>query len=401
MRGEKGRRVAGILGVLVFWVLLMPLQVIAASVEGLSLTVSYEAKCGKPSTFSVQAAGGSGNYLYYLGNITREGEDGQYFVTDPSRMPGYKADNTFSFTFCASGVYYLHFYVMDKGTSPIETKRTVLRVVLEDPEYPAVEAVADRIAAECEANCQTEYDRALWLHDWLVDHCTYDSALLYCGPEGALARGRGTCESYHRAYTMLLDRVGIANGRMEGNGHVWTAVRMGGNWYQVDVTWDDNGYSSHTYENYLYFGLNDVIMQLVHSDHSPNSGYESNSLANNYLIRSGAVRRWSDPLAESIQRNLEAGNTSFVIPVKDSLPGSNQDVVYSLAAYQLSSQEWTAAGRRVQVQAVYSDKQMLVNAACGPADPETERCQSCRQLKTTVDRLIRPLQSESAPLLWT
>lgn len=401
MQKKAYRSLSGFLGVmLTFWMILLPVQVLAVSEESLSLAVSYEARCGKPSTFRVQATGGSGNYLYYLGNITREGEDGQYFVTDPSRLPGYQADNKFEFTFCASGVYYLHFYVMDKGVRPIVTQRTILRVVLDDPEYPTVEAIADRIAAECEANCQTEYDRALWLHDWLVDHCTYDYALLYCGSEGALARGKGTCEAYHRAYTMLLNRVGIANGRIEGNGHVWTAVRMDGSWYQVDVTWDDNGYSSHTYENYLYFGLNDEIMQSVHSDHSPNSGYESNSLTNNYLIRSGAIRRWSDPLMKTVQRNLDAGKASFAIPVKDSLPGSNQDVIYSLVAYQLSSQKWNASAQSVQLQVVYSDEQIQVNAVYSPIDLETNRQQIDQFLKATAEQLIHPLRSESTSLIW-
>ncbi len=354
----------------------LPLAQVFANAAELSLTVSYDAKCGAPSTFTVQATGGSGdpkNYWYYLGNITRNGEDGQYFVVDPSRLLeekykpvyGYKQDNTFQFTFCASGVYYLHFYVMDKGTSPITTKREIVQVTLNDPAYPTIEAIADRVAAQCKASCKTEYERALWLHDWLVDHCTYDYSLLYCGSEGALARGKGTCESYHRAYTMLLNRVGIANGRMEGNGHVWTAVRMDGDWYQVDVTWDD-GYSNHTYENYLYFGLNDSIMKMVHSDHSPHSGYVSNALANHYLIRSGIIRRWSDPLTDPIQQNLQAGKTSFAVPVSVSLPGSNQDVVYNLAAYQLSSQKWSTATHTVQLQASYSAGQMQVQAVYTP-----------------------------------
>ncbi|MCI8554167.1 MAG: transglutaminase domain-containing protein, partial [Clostridiales bacterium] len=358
---------------LIFSGVLLPVR---AAAGALSLTVSYEAKCGVPSVFTVRASGGSGNYQYYLGNITRDGEDGQYFVMDPSRLPGYKTDNTFEFTFCASGVYYLHFYVMDKGVSPIVTKRTIVQVTLNDPSYPTVEAIADRVAAQCRENCQTEYERALWLHDWLVDHCTYDYSLLYCGSEGALARGKGTCESYHRAYTMLLNRVGIANGRMEGNGHVWTAVRMDGSWYQVDVTWDDNGYSNHTYENYLYFGLNDTLMKLVHSDHSPHSGYISDALANHYLIRSGTIRRWSDPLMEPVQQNLQAGKTSFVLPVAISLPGSNQDVVYGLAAYQLSMQKWSTATHTVQLQASYSAGQMQVDAAYTPIVSTTESSSS-------------------------
>ncbi|MDE6385333.1 MAG: transglutaminase-like domain-containing protein, partial [Eubacterium sp.] len=347
---------------------LLPFQALAAA-DGLSVSVSYEAKCCEPSVFTVNADGGSGNYFYYLGNITRAGEDGQYYVVDPTRLPAYKTDNTFQFTFCASGVYYLHFYVMDKGVSPIATKREIVKVVLNDPEYPTIESIADDVAAQCLANCQTEYDKALWLHDWLLDNCEYDYSYNYCGPEGALARGMGTCEAYHRAYTMLLNRVGIANGRVTGNGHVWTAVRMDGNWYQVDVTWDDNGYSNHTYENYLYFGLNDTIMTMVHSDHTQDSNYLCNSLENNYLIRSGEIYDWADPMEGVILQNLNKGNTTFEIPIESSMPIGYQNVVYSLVAYQFSLREWSTKNSPVKLAASYSPGKISFEAIYAPTNP--------------------------------
>ncbi len=369
---KKHKRItASFMALLLLFSALLPIQVFSSESEPLTLTVSYDAKCGEPSVFTVNAGGGSGNYLYLLNNITRDGEDGQYFIMDPSRLPGYKTDNTFEVTFYASGVYYLHFYVMDKGSSPIVTKRKIIKVSLNDPEYPTVETVADQIATQCAAVCKTDYERALWLHDWLVDHCEYDYSYLYCNPEGALVRGTGTCEAYHRAYTMLLRRVGIASGRIEGNGHVWTAVYIDGNWYQVDVTWDDNGYSDHTYENYLYFGLNDTIMNMVHSDHSPNDGYISDSLANNYFIKSGLIHNWSDALEDSIQTNLQTGAASFDIPVTSNMPAGYQDVIYNLAAYQLSTQEWENETHTVKINANYSAGQMKINASYTPIHTHT------------------------------
>ncbi len=176
-----------------------------------------------------------------------------------------------------------------------------------------LKTVADQIATQCAAVCKTDYERALWLHDWLVDHCRYDYSYLYCNPEGALVRGTGTCEAYHRAYTMLLGRVGIASGRIEGNGHVWTAVyiltEIG---IRLMSAWDDNGYSDHTYENYLYFGLNDTIMNMVHSDHSPNDGYISDSLANNYFIKSGLIHNWSSALKTLYKQTCKQGQLLLI-----------------------------------------------------------------------------------------
>ncbi len=332
----------------------------------LQLSVSYDAICGEPTTFTLNASGGSGNYMYYLGNVTRDGEDGAYFVVDPSQLPGYQQSNTFQFTFCASGLYTLHFYVMDKGSQPIQTKRTIVKVKINDPAYPSIETIADQIAAQCRANCQDDYERALWLHDWLVDHCHYDYDYLYCGAEGALVRGKGTCESYHRAYTMLLNRVGIANGRMEGNGHVWTAVRMNGQWYQVDVTWDDNDYSYRTYENYIYFGLTDDLMKFAHSQHMPHSGYVSHSFKDNALIRSGRIHQWSDPIEATIQQQLNAHQSQFSIPISSSLPPSYQSIIYNLVAYQLTTQSWSTKDNTVTLQVNYTDQQLHFLATFTP-----------------------------------
>ena len=80
---------------------------------------------------------------------------------------------------------------------------------------------------------------ALWLHDWTLDQLEYDHSLNWCSAESGLTRHQGTCESYQRIYSKLLDAVGITNGRITGNGHTWNAVKIDGKWCQMDLTWDD------------------------------------------------------------------------------------------------------------------------------------------------------------------
>lgn len=80
---------------------------------------------------------------------------------------------------------------------------------------------------------------ALWLHDWTLNQLEYDHSLNWCSAESGLTRHQGTCESYQRIYSKLLDAAGIANGRIIGNGHTWNAVKIDGKWCQMDLTWDD------------------------------------------------------------------------------------------------------------------------------------------------------------------
>ncbi len=316
--------------------------------DTLNLTVSYpsDIKCGEEVTFKLLATGGSGTYKYRIASLTDAQQNFVYDISYGSNSV-YGDSDEFKFTFYASGTYYIRFGVMDMGSTPYQTKTTGLLeypIVINDPNYPSVEELVANVAGECEKSCSTDFDKAVWLHDWILDHADYDYTYSYCAAEGVLARGKGTCESY-RAYVMLLNKVGIPTGRIAGNGHVWTAAQLDGKWYQIDSTWDDMGASyKGTFYEHLYFGLNDDIMKLVHSDHTqPVAGYECNSLEENYFIKTGEIHQWSDPFAEKIRQKIAAGETSFTLPVNSDLPESVANVIYRLVAYELSSESWTNA----------------------------------------------------------
>ena len=74
----------------------------------------------------------------------------------------------------------------------------------------------------------------------------------YChSAYGILLNGYGVCESYAKAMSRLLDAIGIPNTYVVGDaggGHAWNYVQMpDGNWYLVDSTWNDDGFSNKEY----------------------------------------------------------------------------------------------------------------------------------------------------------
>ncbi len=315
--------------------------------NGLSLSVEYpsQIKCGEPTTFRMKAEGGSGNYKYKITDLSIYDGSERVFVYDISfgQNGEFKESNEFVFTFFASGTYYLRFSAIDMSNFQFVTTGLFDHVLkIEDSRYPAVDQLVNTIADQCLKECSTDFEKALWLHDWILDNADYDYSYSYCSAEGVLARGTGTCEAYHRAYVMLLNKVGIQTGRITGNGHVWTAVKMNGNWYQVDSTWDDVGENVfYEYEEHLYFGITDSIMGLVHSDHKAAvPGYESTALENNYFIYTGEITRWSDPFKDKIKQKIASGQTEFVLDVTDGMPDSYKNVIYNLVAYQLSIESW-------------------------------------------------------------
>ena len=120
----------------------------------------------------------------------------------------------------------------------------------------------------------SEAVKARRLHDWLIAHCNYghDSGYSVFLSFGMGEIGSGVCENYSRYYTMLLTKAGIesyvlnagytALGRQtwdDGTGHAWNLVKVDEKYYQVDVTWDDNGIPS-----YQHFLLSGTEMNLAH-----------------------------------------------------------------------------------------------------------------------------------------
>lgn len=77
------------------------------------------------------------------------------------------------------------------------------------------------------------------VHDYLIAHMRYDSN--YYNPYYAFSKGRGMCMSYALAYQRILQEMKIPCIYIKGKDHAWNMVKIGGYWYNVDVTWDDCG----------------------------------------------------------------------------------------------------------------------------------------------------------------
>ena len=170
---------------------------------------------------------------------------------------------------------------------------------------------------------------------------------------------QGTCESYQRIYSKLLDAAGIANGRITGNGHTWNAVKIDGKWCQMDLTWDDT--SENWYgdldQRHLYFGLTDELMAIAHSDHTANYqkddyAYRSTDLSNNYFVRNGKADEWAEKYADRIQQHLETKEESFSIDADNQLfPPSISGIQNGIVAYAMNQREWKSGGAKVELAA--------------------------------------------------
>ena len=344
-----------------------------ATQNDVTFTVSWnDAPAGTATTFHVTQAGGSPQAKARMDVPTYWDDGSQESVCDPSR-PAWAsyyslgtAGHDFTFDFTASGTYRIHFYFMDNDRNdPQNDKgiyylRTTAEVTVNDAARPSVTQIVNDAVTQCRQETNgSEYDMALWLHDWTLDQLEYDHGLNWCSAESGLTRHQGTCESYQRIYSKLLDAAGIANGRITGNGHTWNAVKIDGKWCQMDLTWDDT--SDNWYgdldQRHLYFGLTDELMAIAHSDHTANYqkddyAYRSTDLSNNYFVRNGKADEWAEKYADRIQQHLDAKEESFSIDADNqSFPPSISGIQNGIVAYAMNLGERETDNAKVELTA--------------------------------------------------
>ena len=162
---------------------------------------------GQPTIFHVSATGGSGIYKFNMEAPSYTNLDVTAYesVADPSRGEWTKysdecTSQDYTFTMMASGTYNFRFHVMDIKAG-VTYLRTNTYIQVSNSDYPSVNSIVQSAVTQCNNETDgSDYQKALWLHDWMLNQLEYDNLLKWSSAESALTRGLGTCQAYERAY---------------------------------------------------------------------------------------------------------------------------------------------------------------------------------------------------------
>lgn len=239
------------------------------STSSLSATVSYDSNFVKGSTtrltFNVSGSTKPLKYRLYSFEInTGESSNSWSSIIDISKASAsnFSDRNYFEIPLYLAGTYRLMFNAQENDGGN-HTRFAMTFTIPESADFKSMDAIINEVIAQCNNECTkqgdtSDYAKALWLNDWIVDNTQYDNTYTYISAEGVFGRGLGDCEAYHDAYVRLLNRVGIETRRVDsyGDAHVWTGVKLDEKWYNVDTTWNDPGYTMPNIDlKRLYFAL--------------------------------------------------------------------------------------------------------------------------------------------------
>lgn len=116
-----------------------------------------------------------------------------------------------------------------------------------------------------------EIEKILALHDYIVLNTAYDTSYTRYSIKNTLIDGLAVCQGYAETMKLFLDALGVENqliyGMAGGDRHVWNLVCLDGDWYHLDVTWDDpllDGKDVPGEVSYGYFMVPDEVMAKDH-----------------------------------------------------------------------------------------------------------------------------------------
>ena len=108
--------------------------------------------------------------------------------------------------------------------------------------YEKIQAVLDQIHSDMEG--MKDIEKVLYTYDYIIQHTTYNLDAEYRSvASGPLLEGEAVCAGYADAMLLILELEGIECKAVYNSSpkptHEWVAVKLDGEWYQVDPTWGD------------------------------------------------------------------------------------------------------------------------------------------------------------------
>ena len=96
----------------------------------------------------------------------------------------------------------------------------------------------------------SDIQKILWVNDYICDVYQYDYSVQATPPNptpyddlySMVHYKTGTCQGYTKLFKAIMDKLGIECSYSSSDmiAHVWNIVKLDGQWYHIDVTWNDN-----------------------------------------------------------------------------------------------------------------------------------------------------------------
>jgi len=231
-----------------------------------------------------------------------------------------------------------------------------------------IEIIVNKLVADLRLNECSDLEKEKRVHDYFCLNVVYDHEALKTSKVdrlvaahsivGVFAKQRAVCEGIAKATKLLLNTVNVGCLVVSGNaslesqgGHSWNIVKVDGNAYHLDSTWDlantKNGFIC-----YDYFNLNDEEISADHFDF--NDVPKCTETKANYFKLKELCFDSMAQLEQHLLKGLDDGNRRFLFRMNKE--GHSMNQIVSVARNFLLV-EANARNLVCKVQGAYNDEQ--------------------------------------------
>lgn len=193
----------------------------------------------------------------------------------------------------------------------------------------------------------TRYDYDNYLNGTVPD----DSYSAY----GVFFKGTAVCQGYAQAAHLLLWLAGIESrivvGTADGADHAWNKVKIGGEYYNLDVTWDDPVPDEPGRVRYSYFNITDEELARDH-EWDRSKWPAATAKAYDYFEYNGLAVHSREALKERIASAIASRDGSGVM-FKATYADDYREILEDIRTYVT----WTNGLRSYEIE--YDDTQCV------------------------------------------
>lgn len=156
---------------------------------------------------------------------------------------------------------------------------------------------------------KSDYEKVSIIYNWLCDNCTYNG--YSCDIYDAMLNGGTNCVGFSSTFNYLCMQAGLETHRVWSPTHLFSQVKVDGEWYNCDVTWDIDK------EEKLYFLCSDEKFLLSHESIIQSNGCISKKYdyikkeENNNEQKNEDTEKVEECTNQNIKSNLKDGTNGI------------------------------------------------------------------------------------------
>ncbi len=168
------------------------------------------------------------------------------------------------------------------------------------------------------------YYIATYISNYIINHCRYvigDDGGFASTAYGCLVEGKANCEGYSKAFNLLAAKMGLESQVItgttdKGENHAWNQVKIGVEWYNIDVTWEDTDVAGEIRSE--YFLRPDKVFYRSHTaDDDLFKPYECTRDDWNVYKSGGHHADNLEQALEIVKNALSSGNNTIDVELSD------------------------------------------------------------------------------------